>query len=476
MKLNIAPGIASIAARLCIVGLSSITLSGLFSPVFSAPPEVTTAIIDVAKKNIPAVAHIEVTERQEIPNPFLPLERNPSFRDFFGNRKLPKKFKREVTGLGSGIIMDAQGHILTNFHVAGGATKIEVQLSNGDRYTAKLVGGDAKTDLAVIRIQPSEQIPIATFGDSDKAEVGEWVVAIGHPRGLDQTVTQGIISAKHRQGILDPSSYQDFLQTDAPINPGNSGGPLLNLKGEVIGINAVIASESGGSEGLGFAIPSNVALHIAKILISHGKVERSWLGVAVTNVKPQQAKSLGLANTKGALVEETVSGGPADKGGIKKGDVIVAFQGKEVPDAAALQNMATLSPIGEEVNIGFLRQGKRYEAKVRTAGMQEAGKVLGAAASEKLGAQFRELSPQEAEKLGLEPKQGVVVTSVDAKGPIGKAGVETGDLILQINGQTIDGIDSFSQLVSTLPPRQQVTLLVADPRQDAMGNVKVTVR
>jgi len=176
------------------------------------------------------------------------------------------------------MLMDAQGHILTNYHVASGASKIEVLLANGHTYPAQVVGTDPKTDLAVIKIDAKEALPSVTFGDSDAVAVGQWVVAIGHPRGLDQTVTQGIISAKHRRGISDPSSYQDFLQTDAAINPGNSGGPLLNLRGEVIGVNAAIASQTGGFEGIGFAIPSNMAVYVAKALIAHGRVERAWLG------------------------------------------------------------------------------------------------------------------------------------------------------------------------------------------------------
>ena len=187
--------------------------------------DLTTAIVQVAKQNIPAVVHIEVTESQEVENPLLPFENDPFFRRFFGNPNMPRKFKRELKGLGTGMIIDPQGHILTNHHVAGGATKIEVLLSDGRRYPAKLVGTDSKTDLAVIHIDAQGPLPYVTFGDSDKVEVGEWVVAIGHPRGLDQTVTQGIISAKHRRGITDPSGYQDFLQTDTAINPGNSGGP-----------------------------------------------------------------------------------------------------------------------------------------------------------------------------------------------------------------------------------------------------------
>ena len=211
-----------------------------------APPlkgelDLRTAIIQVAKQNIPAVVHIEVTERQEVDNPFSPFESDPFFRRFFGMPQGQKKFKREQHGLGTGMIMDSEGHILTNNHVVGGATKIQILLASGEEYPGKLVGTDPKTDLAVVKIAARGPLPHVTFGDSDKMDVGEWVVAIGHPRGLDQTVTQGIISAKHRRGITDPTGYEDFLQTDAAINPGNSGGPLLNLYGQVIG------SRRGGS-------------------------------------------------------------------------------------------------------------------------------------------------------------------------------------------------------------------------------------
>ena len=220
-------------------------------------PSLSTAIAKVARDTIPAVAHIEVTESQEVNNPLLPFENNPLFHYFFNLPKnMPRKFKRELKGLGTGMIIDTQGHILTNNHVAGNATKINVLLADGTEYDATLVGADPLTDLAVIKISDNEKLPIVTFGDSDAIQVGDWVVAIGHPRGLDQTVTQGIISAKHRRGILNPSGYQDYLQTDAAINPGNSGGPLLTLEGKVIGVNSAIVSESGGSRALVSLFPA----------------------------------------------------------------------------------------------------------------------------------------------------------------------------------------------------------------------------
>ena len=440
------------------------------------PVDLSTAIIQVAKQNIPAVVHIEVTERQEVVNPLLPFESDPFSRRFFDIPKMPRKFKRELKGLGTGMIIDSQGHILTNHHVAGGATKIEVLLSNGQRYPARLVGTDPKTDLAVIHISAKEPLPYVTFGDSDKVEVGEWVVAIGHPRGLDQTVTQGIISAKHRRGITDPTSYQDFLQTDAPINPGNSGGPLLNLQGEVIGVNAVIVSESGGFEGIGFTIPSNMALHVAKALIVHGKVERGWLGVSVQDLTPELAKSVHVATLKGALIADVVRGGPAEKAGMRQNDVVIAYRGKEIPDSSTLRNEVAATPIGQEVKVTILRNGKREELSIRIGNLESSTKVLATAVKERLGVEVRVVSSREVNKYGLNNKQGVVVTWVDSKGPLGEAGFEVGDIILGIENQPIENLESFIDLAGSLKPKQKITLLALDHRSGNMGKVQVEVR
>ena len=337
--------------------------------------DLRTAIIQVAKQTIPAVVHIEVTGRQRVPHPFAPFEQEPFFRHFFDlPNNMPEQFQREVQGLGTGMLMDAQGHILTNHHVVGGASKIEVLLANGHTYAARLVGTDPKTDLAVIKIEAPEVLPSVTFGDSDAVEVGEWVVAIGHPRGLDQTVTQGIISAKHRRGISDPSSYQDFLQTDTAINPGNSGGPLLNLRGEVIGVNAAIASQTGGFEGIGFAIPSNMAVSVAKALITHGKVERAWLGVSVQDMSPEMARAAGLAERQGALIAEVVKGGPAEQAGLRQGDVVIAYGDKDMADASALRNAVAVTPVGHEVKVTVLRKGQKQDLIVKVRNLAEASR------------------------------------------------------------------------------------------------------
>ena len=440
------------------------------------PADLSTAIVRVARQAIPAVVHIEVTSRQEVANPMSPFESDPFFRRFFNVPKMPKKFKRELKGLGTGIIIDEQGHILTNNHVVQGATKIEVTLASGSQYPAKLIGTDPKTDLAVIRISAKERLPFLTLGDSDKAEVGEWVVAIGHPRGLDQTVTQGIISAKHRRGITDPSGYQDFLQTDAAINPGNSGGPLLNLKGEVIGVNSVIASESGGFEGIGFAIPSNMALHISKVLMAHGKVERGWFGVSIQNLTPEQVQKAHLPGPQGALVVDVVKGGPAEKAGVRKEDIVLAYQGKEIRDAGEFRNRVAMTPIGEEVRVALWRDGKEREVTVKIGNLEDSTKILAVTAEDRLGASVRPVTPKEAEKFGLTPQLGVAIATVNAKGPLGEAGFETGDILLGIDNQPVTGLESFVALVSLLKPQQKVAVVGMDHRTGNQGVVEVTAR
>jgi serine protease Do len=293
---------------------------------------------------------------------------------------------------------------------------------------------------------------------------------------LDQTVTQGIISAKHRTEIMDPSSYQDFLQTDAAINPGNSGGPLLNLRGEVIGVNAAIVSQSGGYEGIGFAIPSKMALYIAQQLIARGKVERGWLGVSVQDLTPELAKSLDVEGAKGALIAEVVKGGPAEKAGIKKGDIVIAYREKEITNASTLRNEAAIGPIGQEAKLTVLRKGKKEELTVKIGNLEDATKLLSASVKERLGAELRPVTPDEAEKHGLGPQQGVVIAWVDPKGPLGQVGFEVGDVILEINGQPVESVEELSGLVNTVKPGQKIAVVALDHRTGNSGHVEVVVR
>jgi serine protease Do len=478
-------GLAVLLGGLIVIGCKeqSITQAFAASPttVQTAPApqpaayDLSTAIAKVAQTAIPAVVHIEVTQRSEVNNPMVPFENNPFFHFFFNGPDMPRKFKQEMKGIGSGILMDAQGHILTNNHVAGGASDIQVTLADGSQYPAKVVGTDPKTDLAVIKIQGSDRLPYLAFGDSDTLGVGEWVVAIGAPRGLDQTVTQGIISAKHRTGISDPSSYQDFLQTDAPINPGNSGGPLLNLRGEVIGINAAIATDSGGSEGIGFAIPSNMATKISRTLIADGKVERGWLGVSISDLKPDTTKSIGLPSNKGALVADVVKGSPAAEAGLKRGDVVLSYQDQPVADSSAFRNAVADTPAGRQAKMIIWRDKKEQELVVKIGSTKDAVKALSASVDSRLGVTVRPITPKEDEKYGIDPGEGVALATVNPKGIFGQAGLEPKDLILQVNGRKIEGADGFSELLGSLTAKQPLVVLALDHRSGQSGYVQVAL-
>lgn len=437
-------------------------------------PNLATAITEVAEKSIPSVVHINVVQKTKVSSP-LPFFNDPFFKHFFEDRA-PPKFKRELRGVGSGIILRADGHILTNSHVVENATKIQVLLSSGEEYTAKVIGADPKTDLSVIKITPSKPLPFLKFGDSDKVVVGEWVVAIGHPRGLDQTVTTGIISAKNRRGITDPSSYQDFLQTDAAINPGNSGGPLLNLEGEVIGVNGVIASASGGFEGIGFAIPSNIALYVTRELMARGKVERGWLGVSVQDLTFELAKKSGLDKSGGALVAEVTNGSPAAQAGLKAGDVILEFNGKPVPDAGFLRNSVAASRPGTKAEMAVWRDGKKMKVSVTMGNQQAAAKQLAASIKEKLGVEVRPVTPKESEKFELGENTGVVVENVASGSLLAKAGLERGDIILEVNGEAVEGVDSFNNLISTVSLGRQIEITVLDHRSGRVGQLTVQLR
>ena len=435
-----------------------------------------TAISNVAQSTLPAVVLIQVTERQEVPNPLLPYEKNPFYRRFYHLPKnMPKKFEKKIMGLGSGMIVSSDGLILTNNHVVGGATEIRVLLSSGDEYSAKLVGTDPLTDLGVIKISAGKPLHCVTFGDSDDLVVGQWVVAIGQPRGLEQSVTQGIISAMHRTGITNPSSYQDFLQTDAAINPGNSGGPLLTLGGQVIAVNSAIASQSGGFEGIGFAIPSKMAVHVANALIAHGKVVRGWLGAGIEDITPAQAKSFGLPAPRGALIAEVMKASFAADAGIKKGDVILEYGGQKVTDAGALRNMVARTAPGTEVKMELWRDKKPKEVTVKIGNLEELAKKLAAIVKDRLGAEVAMVTEEDAQKYGLPAPLGVQIESVDPNGPLGKAGFEKGDLILTIDKQPVPDVNAFASMIETLPHNQKVELLALDHRTGKTADVQVEV-
>jgi serine protease Do len=434
------------------------------------------SIIRVAKANTPATVHIEMTRSEVVDGSELPLDDDPTLRQFFDIPGGPRKYRKQMTGIGTGMIMNEQGYILTNYHVVQGANKLKVMLSDARQFDARVIGSDAKTDLAVIKIEAQGKLPYVIFGDSDKVAVGEWVVSIGQPRGLAESVSQGIISATHRQGITDPSTYQDFLQTDAAINPGNSGGPLINLDGKVIGVTSIIASQSGGFEGIGFAIPSNIAVHVAKALIQTGKVVRGWSGMTVQDVPYEKAKALGLSSPKGALVLGVVKGGPAAQAGIMVNDVITSFQGKPVSDSGDLKNQVANTPVGSTASLGILRKGKQLTIPVKIRNLEEAASLMAEVVRQRAGADMRPVNEAEREKYGLDENQGVAISALEPKGPLAKAGFEVGDLILMVNGQPIDGVDQLASLLDTVKPGQTVDIAVVDHKSGKAGIVKAQIR
>jgi serine protease Do len=444
----------------------------------AAEPNLVTAVENVAKIAIPAVVHVEVTERQEINNPFVPFENEPFFKYFFGIPNMPKKFKREVFGLGSGVILDASGHILTNYHVVGGATKIRVVLADGREFSGKsvkVVGTDPKTDLAVIQIIGDGSFPYLPLGNSDQVKVGQWVVAIGQPRGLSETVTQGIISAKHRTGLSEPSSYQDFLQTDAAINPGNSGGPLMNLSGEVIGINSAIISKSGGFEGLGFAIPSNIAAHVSRQLIKHGKVVRGWLGLSLQKITPELAKSFNLKSYKGSLVSDVFKDGPADHAGLKRGDVITDFQGNPVDNPSLLRNDVSLTAPGTQVKLTIVRDGVKRDISIKIGNLETQQEAIQETLKREFGITVRPITSEEANSYGLNSEVGVAMVDVSPGSAFGKAGFQKDDIILQIDNNQVDGAAGLLTILRSSRGRN-INVLAVDHNSGRSTLVQVHLR
>ncbi|MGQ9631167.1 MAG: S1C family serine protease [bacterium] len=319
--------------------------------------DLRTAIVEVAKQVKPAVVFIDIKGESISAELF----------DTPGHRDIPREF--QPRGVGSGVVISPDGYILTNNHVVKEAESITVRFENGETKKARIVGRDPGTDLAVLKIDPIPGMRYVKFGDSDRAEVGEWVVAIGHPRGLEQTVTVGIISGKNRRtGILGATGYEDFIQTDAAVNPGNSGGPLVNLKGEVIGINSSIFSTSGGWQGISFAIPSNMAKRISETLIKEGRVRRGQLGIYIQEITSEIAESLKLPkDTRGILISDVMPGGAADRAGIKQKDIITFYDGKRMTSAEELRNTVANTPIGKVVEVVVLRDGREITIKVKVA-------------------------------------------------------------------------------------------------------------
>ena len=425
---------------------------------------------DLAEQVKPAVVNISTTSTVTVPgNPFHQFfgpgqegeddQNNDFFRHFF--KETPDR-KMKQQSLGSGFVISKDGFIITNNHVVDKAEEIKVKLSDGREFKAKVIGRDETTDLALIKITfPAENLPMLTLGDSEKMRVGDWVLAIGNPFGLEHTVTQGIVSATGR--VIGSGPYDDFLQTDAPINPGNSGGPLVNLRGEVIGINTAIFS---GGQGLGFAIPSALAKSVITQLRERGKVVRGYIGVTIQSITPELAKSFGLKEAKGALVGEVVKGGPAEKGGIRIGDVIVAFDGKKITSSNDLPRVVAETPVGKTVEIVVIREGKERHIPVKVQELSaEKVATQSGAPVQGFGMKLANITGETQHQFGTAEKSGVVVVSVEQGSQADDAGIQQGDVIKEVNRKPVRSLADYNQALSASGKGEPVLMLVKRDKQ-----------
>jgi serine protease Do len=399
---------------------------------------------DLAERLLPTVVNIATTQVIESRRG---EEFEEFFKEFFERRgQPPPQERRKASSLGSGFIIDSSGYVVTNQHVIDGADEITVRLADDTLLKAKLIGSDKKTDLALLKVETDKPLPASSWGDSEKTRIGDWVMAIGNPFGLGGSVSAGIVSARQRD--INSGPYDDFIQTDAAINRGNSGGPLYNLDGEVVGVNTAIFSPSGGSIGIGFAIPSALAKNVIAQLREHGEVRRGWLGVRIQTVTDELAEGLRLGDPRGALVASVSEGGPAEKAGIQQGDVVLRFDGRKVTDMRKLPRMVAETPIGKDVDVVVWRKGKEVALKVRLGELEDervAAVTEGPGQDEPesgevpdLGLRLGKLTAELRERFGLgEKTDGVVITDVDSAGSGAEKGLKPGDVIVEIDQEEV---------------------------------------
>ena len=398
---------------------------------------------------IKAVKHFKPAQHFENgPNPIPGAPEGLPFNDEFLRRFFGERVPRELPprqGVGSGVIVSDDGYILTNNHVVAGADEVTITLASGRDVPAQVVGTDPMSDLAVVQVH-EKNLPAAMLGDSDNLHIGEWVVAAGNPFGLRDTVTAGIVSAKGRSNVRI-AEYEDFIQTDAAINPGNSGGPLIDLHGRVVGINTAIASRNGGNDGVGFAIPVNMAKSVMDSLIHNGQVVRGWLGVAIQPLDEALAKSFGYDSTEGALIGDVLPNSPAEAAGLKAGDIVVKFGDTKIHDMQQLRNLAAATEPGTKVDVDVMRDGKPVTARLQVT-QRDTQVAMGAGrdVSNDLGISVADLTPQQARALGVEAgTQGVVVTQVDPNGLAYTAGIRPGNLIVDVQGVPVSNVVEFQR-------------------------------
>jgi len=415
--------------------------------------------VEVAKKVKPSVVAIR-SERTVSVSPGEGFGedffKGTPFEDFFKQHGGPP-VKRKRMGQGSGVIVDPKGYILTNNHVVTGAEKITIHLFDGRELTGTVRGTDSRTDLAVVHVEAAD-LPVAALGDSDRIQVGEWAIAVGSPFGLEETVTVGVISAKGRSG-LGTGNYEDFIQTDASINPGNSGGPLVNIDGEVVGINAMIIQPG---QGIGFAIPINLARTIMLELIKTGKVIRPWVGIGLQDITADLMKFFNLREKEGALISQVYGGSPAEEAGLKAGDVVTEIDGVKIKNSQDVVREVLKKKVGQKVNFVVLREGKRLEISVTTAQMPEKIGERGPAmpVREWFGLRVSNVTPEIAKQLGLTKTEGVVIVGVQPNSTAQAAGLKPGDIILEVNRQKILNEKDYRTAMEKVMPEQGVLFLI----------------
>jgi serine protease Do len=452
------------------------------APAFAGPPTAAgpASVADLAEGLLDAVVNISTSQtapvEKQIPIPRAP-EGSPFqdfFDEFFKNQGRNGGAPRKIQSLGSGFVVGDDGYIVTNNHVIDGADEITANFSDGTKLKAKLIGTDKKTDIALLKVEPAKPLKAVKFGDSDKARVGDWVMAIGNPFGFGGSVTVGIVSARNRE--LNAGPYDNFIQTDAAINKGNSGGPLFDMYGDVIGINTAIVSPTGGSIGIGFAVPSKTASAVVDQLKQFGETRRGWLGVRIQGVTDDIAESMGMKEPKGALVAGITEGGPAEKVGIQAGDVIVRFDGKDVPHVRDLPRMVADTPISKSVQVTVLRKGKEVSFQVSLGRLEEGEKL---AANEKSGkGEAGKAAASKVAGLSLAPidgtlrtkfkikdgvTKGLVVTDVDPASAAAEKRIQAGDVILEVGQEEVKSVEDVTKRFETIKKdgRKRALLLIA---------------
>lgn len=436
-----------------------LVLCGIFTFASTALAQIPD-FVDLAAELKPSVVNISTSKKvaAQHPNWQGRGDGRDLFEEFF-RRFAPNQPQRprKESSLGSGFIISEDGFILTNDHVVNGADEVTVRLADGRSFEAKIKGADEKLDLALLKIDTGEKLPVAKLGNSEKLKVGEWVMAIGNPFGLEQTVTVGIVSAKGR--VIGAGPYDDFIQTDASINPGNSGGPLFNMRGEVVGINTAIIR---GGQGIGFALPINAAQVTVEQLKSTGEVVRGWLGVSIQKISEDLAESFGLDRARGALIADVVEGSPADEAGIRQGDIVLRFNDRDVDEMNDLPRIVASTPVGKTVGVVLFRNGKEIEVEVKVGKLTGDGrKAPGASVSEdRLGLTLEPLTDEVRERYGLDLESGVLISAVDPDGPAVDSNLRAGDVIVEANGKDIKNLKELRSVIESLSSGKVLRLLV----------------